>query len=733
MVTHRSLLTIAEQISKIEDIYNSLKTAKDLDAKLKIVESVPETSQFLESSPLLKRLLLQSDNKNSFVVKGLLAIGQGPIIFQDLDRIEDLNEAWNKFLGLLSDMENFYDMIGGVVGYHLTMLKLIDACQHKTLLESHEGVSFQEPEGLKIFQDTPEARKAVRWGIDHLREMAEIYPVGGAGDRLNLQDEKTGELLPAAQLQFCGRTLLEGLIRDLQGREFLYYKLFGRQLVTPIALMTSYEKNNHQRVSRICESLEWFGRSKKSFHFFIQPLVPMLTIEGDWAMQAPLKPILKPGGHGVIWKLAEDQGIFKWFESLQRHKAIVRQINNPVAGIDNGLLALAGLGCHKKKDFGFASCYRLLNTAEGMDVLREKQVSGGYEYCITNVEYTEFEKFGIADAPVQQGSPYSHFPSNTNILFADLKAIREAVKVCPIPGKLINMKTKVSCYQSSGMVEKQAGRLESIMQNIADHIVDHCPKRLGPGEHNDLRTFLTFNKRSKTLSVAKQAYESGKSIVGTPEGCFYELMENYRDLLVNYCRMDVPPLNDEKEYMDEGSSFVVLFHPALGGVYSVISQKIHGGKLAKWAEWVMEVAEAEVVNLNLEGSLLIEADNIMGKKNSEGLLTFDNSQTGKCTLINVTVKNKGIDRSFKQASWKRQVHRSESLRITLHGNAEFFAENVILEGDMYFDVPSDHRLVIYQQGEEIAWHYDPIDGSSWEWEYILDNQDRILLEKIKKV
>lgn len=43
--------------------------------------------------------------------------------------------------------------------------------------------------------------------------MAEIYPVGGAGDRLGLVDEETGESLPTAVLPYCGRSLLEGLVR----------------------------------------------------------------------------------------------------------------------------------------------------------------------------------------------------------------------------------------------------------------------------------------------------------------------------------------------------------------------------------------------------------------------------------------------------------------------------------------------------------------------------------------
>ena len=38
----------------------------------------------------------------------------------------------------------------------------------------------------------------------------------GAGDRLGLQCERSGKSVPTAMLPYCGRTLLEGLVRDLQ-------------------------------------------------------------------------------------------------------------------------------------------------------------------------------------------------------------------------------------------------------------------------------------------------------------------------------------------------------------------------------------------------------------------------------------------------------------------------------------------------------------------------------------
>lgn len=55
-----------------------------------------------------------------------------------------------------------------------------------------------------------------------LPDLGEIYPLGGSADRLGLVDPETGECLPAAMLPYCGRTLLEGLIRDLQVMIFNY-------------------------------------------------------------------------------------------------------------------------------------------------------------------------------------------------------------------------------------------------------------------------------------------------------------------------------------------------------------------------------------------------------------------------------------------------------------------------------------------------------------------------------
>ena len=55
--------------------------------------------------------------------------------------------------------------------------------------------------------------------------------------------------------------------------------------------------------------------------------MPLVGAEdGRWLLPAPLAPMLKPGGHGAIWKLMHDQGVFAWLAGCGREAALVRQI-----------------------------------------------------------------------------------------------------------------------------------------------------------------------------------------------------------------------------------------------------------------------------------------------------------------------------------------------------------------------------------------------------------------------
>ena len=380
----------------------------------------------------------------------------------------------------------------------------------------------------------------------------------------------------------------------------------------------------------------------------LQPLVPVLTIEGNWAVNGPCNLVLKPGGHGVIWKLAKDSGTLDWLQKQNRSFCLVRQINNPIAGLDHGLLSLAGYGASRKKAFGFASCPRQKNMSEGMNILREVKKECGIECSISNLEYTEFAKRRVSI------TDHGAFPANTNILYANLSAIDEAVDRLAIPGLLVNMKHPVETVQNGQKKSLLGARLESTMQNIADTITRTFPEEMSK-EKRSHPTFVLLNERSKTISVTKKAYDGTSTIAETPEGCFYDLIKENRRLLKEECGFTVDEMNTPEEYSKEGPSTLFLYHPALGPLYSVIAQKLSKGVLAKGSEMQIEAARVAIHNLNLDGSLHIHAKNITGSVNQATKLLDFSQAVGRCFLENITVRNAGIDRAAKNEYWKNVV------------------------------------------------------------------------------
>ncbi|RVW42316.1 UTP--glucose-1-phosphate uridylyltransferase 3, chloroplastic [Vitis vinifera] len=323
------------------------------------------------------------DSYELFLVKCLVAAGQEHMIEKwEVSGAEGLGKkngvadeeigALKKLLKTLRETEQFYDCIGGIIGYQIVVLELltqslskkhINWIQHINEAMQCQLLELHSPCGLDLSKNTAYASQAALWGVEGLPELGEIYPLGGSADRLGLVDPDTGECLPAAMLPYCGRTLLEGLIRDF--REFLYFKIYGKQCITPVAIMTSAAKNNHEHITSLCERHQWFGRA-------------VSAEDGEWLVTKPFTPVCKPGGHGVIWKLAYDKGIFQWFYDHGRKGATVRP----------------------SQKMGFASCKRNLGATEGINVLIEKNLDGKWEYGLSCIEYTEFDKFGITDGPL---------------------------------------------------------------------------------------------------------------------------------------------------------------------------------------------------------------------------------------------------------------------------------------------------------------------------------------------
>ncbi|MFI5333693.1 MAG: UTP--glucose-1-phosphate uridylyltransferase [Chlamydiales bacterium] len=695
-------VTLHEEYRNLSTLVEELKQASSVAEKLRCLDSFSLVKEFLLGTQPLKNILLDVDEESELVVKALIAIGQAERVFALHEEQE--SEKIHSLIKELLEVERFYEEIGGLVGYHFLMLERLLPEASPT-----SNACYSDPEAIDISEESGEVRHATIRGIEKLDEMAEIYPVGGAADRLNLQDAR-GTPLPAAKLPFHGKTLLEGLITDLQAREYLHYKLFNKQLCTPLVMMTSCEKDNHAQILLICDEKKWFGRPKDSFLFISQPSVPSMNTQGEWCMQGPLQLLLKPSGHGVIWKLAQRDGAFEWLASKGRKKALVRQINNPLAGIDYGLLAFTGVGCLGNKVFGFASCPRKAGAPEGVNVLLERPVAKGVEYLLTNVEYTDLQKLSHA------GFAERKF-ANTNILFVDLKAVERAVQMTPFPGVLIN--PKKMRYQKEGkIVEEEVARLESTMQNIADCFAEFFPRPLPVGKRRDaFKAFITFNQRKKTISTVKRADLPGSPLAETPEGCFLDQMENAKELLAKYCQMK----------LQEDKPLLVSYHPALGPLFSIIAQKVRGGKINGGSELQLQIAELDMENLDLDGSLSIMAENVVGHAEKDEVLTYS-QRTGKCVLKNVRVTNAGVDWKADHFLWKGEVKRKERCEILIRGDGELYAENVTFSGSLEIDVEAGMRLTVTQGTDgTLSFHEERIAKPQPLWKYTLTNDDRILL------
>lgn len=632
------------------------KSISSIQEKEILLECVQETDDFTEKFSLLKQAEIVPEHF-------LLSIGSLPIPSQYILSVlflldqEHVLAGWENaaieqlesLAHTLLALDKAFSVEGGIIGYHKIITELLS-------MENEEEKIVDLPNPIPLQEETDDVRKYIFHALENLEKMCELYPVGGAAERLNLSDPTTNKRIPAAKLPFLNKSLLEGIVDDVKAREYLAYKLFGKQVRTPIGLMTSKEKNNHNYILDLCRSSSWFHRGEESFFFFSQPLVPCITKEGKWIASDPLTLELKPGGHGMIWLLAQENGVFRFFEDHNRTKILLRQINNPIAGVDFGLLGFIGYGLSHDKGFGFASCERRQGAKEGMNVIVRNE-RGSF---LTNLEYCDFEKYGV-DLP---SKGYAHYPANTNLLFADRTLIQKALEIYPLPGKILNFSDK-----GNGSV---SARLETMMQNIADVIP--CSE-----------SYLTLGERRKTIASAKKAYVEGGGIFETPLGALYTHLCNAHELLTIYCGFSLPPHPDPEIFEREGPSFLFTYHPGLGPLYSIIGQKLRGGALSKGAALKLDIADISIKNLTVDGALAITAENLLGHEEN-GILQYSEN-TGKCTLENVSV--------------------ATEVTITLQGNSGFIARDVSFQEPLSITVPNGMTAIAFQNDWGMSIRYEP--------------------------
>ena len=501
-------------------------------------------------------------------------------------------------------------------------------------------------------------------------------------------------------------------MRDVEAQEYWHYRAFGNQVSMPILIMTSLEKNNDQHIQELGSKSSWCGHNPASIRRIIQPLVPVIDMEGQWIAIAPAELALKPGGHGIIWKLAQDRGALQWLHSLHIENAVVRQINNPLAGLDGTIPTFAGFGMLQNKSFGFASPPSKPGLAEGMNVLDVTRHQDAAAAAITNIEYTQFSTLkNLLPDLFKEGI----CPANINLLYANLAAVEKALPNNPIPGTIVNPKTTIDFVLNGQPVKKTGARLESSMQNIADGLASPIdPSKLPLVPSSDLQTYICLCDRAKIMSVAKKAYQEGLSSAETPESCLFDWHAANRKLLATHCRFSLPLEQSMEEFIQQGPNFVYTQHPALGPLWEVMGQKLTKGSIAENSELELEIAELACSNLSLDGSLRIIAERVTGKSSPEGRIFTD--EVGRAKLTNLSVQNKGLGSNKPSAVLKGAIERLETCEIILQGFSEVVANNITISGPFKLVVPDGHRATLTQApGGKVNVALDSTKKPSWQY------------------
>ena len=117
--------SLIQKIEQLQQLVKALKEAENIHDKLEILNEQPAVKEFLSHPSSLRTYLSGLTPECDLVIKSILVIGEGPIVFRGIEDMENKFEALREMIKTLLAVEKFYDVIGGIVGYHLLVLKLL--------------------------------------------------------------------------------------------------------------------------------------------------------------------------------------------------------------------------------------------------------------------------------------------------------------------------------------------------------------------------------------------------------------------------------------------------------------------------------------------------------------------------------------------------------------------------------------------------------------------------------
>lgn len=555
-----------------------------------------------------------------------------------------------KIFDALHAVEVFYSQAGGLLGYQKMCDALLDP--QDIAHACHEWIL---PEVVNIHEENDQVQAAIDAGIEMTEYLAEIFVVGGSAERMGLKSEKNQEPIPAAAFPFMGKPLIAHLIEDLQAREDLFFKTTQRKITIPIALMCSDETNNFKKICELLEQNHYFNRPKDSFIFIRQPMVPCINSLGQWSFTPQQGLELKPSGHGALWNACRSQKIFERLEEMNKHYALIRQINNPLASVDYNILAFLGLMRQKNKQFGFLVTQRKKGHAEGAIAYAIVERDGKPYKIATNVEYCRLENASLSE----------DFPSNTNVLAVDLKAIQKAIQANPYPGALLNFKEK------NGLA---TARLELSMQNLSDAFLD---ENLEPGQEHRA-VLLVHQERRKAISAIKKIQEGREEKNETPLKAFYDLFILHESLFSERGCMRFPEWDHTFSTLMHTPPYLFFFSKRLGPHMAEVAKKIQQVEIQPKSYLSIDASNVIMMKTSIRGTLIIE--------------DRSSDHSGIVQMRDCTVSNLGADWDQFDPMFAQPLAGHQQMKIILHSHAKVILEGSCFNGDVCIEAKPDETI-----------------------------------------
>ncbi|NDE82301.1 MAG: hypothetical protein EB051_01625, partial [Chlamydiia bacterium] len=124
---------LSEDIDRLEPLIQQLEKASSWDQKIQYLYSDPVVKRYLSGPSLIKTALATLSLRDAYLILSVIALGQAELVFNPkhlsdqeyAERITDLIDS-------LVVVEKFYAEIGGIIGYHLSMIKCLCRPQERS-------------------------------------------------------------------------------------------------------------------------------------------------------------------------------------------------------------------------------------------------------------------------------------------------------------------------------------------------------------------------------------------------------------------------------------------------------------------------------------------------------------------------------------------------------------------------------------------------------------------------